>query len=328
MVRFYAAFRGGKQVTDGQGSIAEAAAAGSGCDFVWLSLDDPSEHEMLETASAFGLQELAVEDAHHAHQRPKIEEYQDSVFIVLRNASFDSAERQIVLGEIHVFLGPSYAIVVRHGGDDEDLDQIRQRVDQRPDLLEHGPSAIVYAVMDQVVDDYSPVMEELSSDIERIETEVFTGDVHVAIRETTEHIYTLKREVLEFRKATAPLVLSLERVREGLIRPIPAGIRQYFRDVLDHLMRVSDQVDGYRELLTSILEANVALVSVRQNDIVQKISGWAAIIAVPTLISGIYGMNFAHMPELASRFGYPYALLLMALLGFGVYKVLKRADWL
>ena len=152
--------------------------------------------------------------------------------------------------------------------------------------------------------------------------------MHVAIRETTERIYTLKREVLEFRKATAPLVLSLERVREGLVRDIPEGIRRYFRDVLDHLMRVSDQVESYRELLTSILEANVALVSVRQNDIVQKISGWAAIIAVPTLISGIYGMNFEHMPELDSYWGYPYALLLMFVLAFGLYRLLKRAEWL
>lgn len=328
MIRHYAAFDDGKLVADGDRSIEEAAKLRSRCDFVWLALDTPSEDEMRACARDFELHELAVEDAHHAHQRPKIEEYDDSLFVVLRNANYDSATHQLELGEVHVFLGPSYAIVVRHGGDAHDLDQMRDRVRGRPDLLRHGPSAVVYAVMDQVVDDYAPIVDELSADIDNVEADVFAVGPRTAIRDTTESIYTLKREVLEFRLATGPLVTSLGRVREGLVEQIPDELHEYFRDVLDHAMRVNDQVEGFRELLSSVLDANVALVSVRQNDIVQKISGWAAIIAVPTLVSGIYGMNFKYIPELDSRLGYPYALAMMAVLAFGLYRLLRRFGWL
>jgi len=328
MIRHYAAIRGGKLIADGDSSIEEAAKLLSGCDFVWLSLDTPSEDEMHACAVDFGLHELAVEDAHHAHQRPKIEEYDDSLFIVLRNADYDTDTHQLELGEVHLFLGPDYVIVVRHGGDKHDLDQMRERIERRADLLECGPGAIAYAVMDQVVDDYGPIVEELSLDIDGVESEVFRAGAQAAIKDTTERIYTLKREVLEFRSATAPLVTSLDRVREGLFKQIPEELHEYFRDVVDHLTRVNDQVEGFRELLTSVLDANVALVSVRQNDIVQKISGWAAIIAVPTLVSGIYGMNFEHMPELASRWGYPWALMLMLVLSYSLYRMLKRFGWL
>jgi magnesium transporter len=320
----YAVYGGGKRLKQGRASIEEAAAAGAGHDFVWLELADPSEAELRAASERFGLHELAVEDAHHAHQRPKIEQYEDSLFVVLRTARYDSARSEISLGEIHLFIGRDYVIVVRHGGDPADLDQIRARAELHPELMNLGPGAVLYAVMDEVVDDYAPVVEQLSEQIADVETDVFSESV----RDATERIYMLKREVLRLHRATSPLVLPVERLHRGEYPQIHSEMEKYFRDVYDHIERIDDQIESFRELLTGVLEANVSLVSVRQNEIVQKISGWAAIIAVPTLITGVYGMNFQHMPELRWPAGYPLALLAMLAVAGTLYLVLRRIRWL
>lgn len=327
MIDHYAAFKDGQRIVEGDASIDEAARLRGQADFVVIALVEPTAAEMNAVASEFKLHELAVEDAQHAHQRPKIEEYGDSIFIVLRNAVYHEREAEVELGELHLFVGADYLVIVRHGGDPHDLDEIRARVDRRPDLLAHGTSAIVYAVMDQVVDDFAPVVEEIETDIEEVETQVFSN-ANQGVRETTQRIYVLRRSVVQLRRATAPLILDLARIGDGGIPQFDRDVREYFRDVLDHLNRVNDQVEAFRELLTGILEANIALVSVRQNDIVRKISGWAAIIAVPTLISGVYGMNFKYMPELDARAGYPIVLGVMLLSSLGLYLLLKRIDWL
>jgi magnesium transporter len=320
----YAVYRDGERSDRGRMSLDRVADSREKESFVWLNLAEADPHELEAVGSEFGLSELAVEDAQHAQQRPKIERYEDMLFVVLRTAYHDASTHGITLGEIHLFIGPDYVIVVRHGGDPLDLEQIRQRAERKPELMKLGPSAVLYAVMDEVVDDYGPVVETLSSEIEHVEGDVFSDEVV----DVTHRIYSLKREVLEVRRATAPLVVPLERVHQGDYREIHAEIRPYFRDIHDHLQRANDQIESFRELLTGILEANIALVSVRQNDIVQKISGWAAILAVPTLISGVYGMNFQHMPELNWAAGYPYALGLMLVLSASLYALLRRIGWL
>jgi magnesium transporter len=316
-------YREGRRVASGDLSSREVATADVGDGFVWVELSEPSKATMEELRSRFDLPELAVEDAHHAHQRPKLEEYEDSLFAVVRTVAYDAEQERADLGEVHLFVGDDYVIVVRHRGGEAELSEARKRAERHSDLLRLGPVAVLYAVMDAVVDSYVPVMEDLDADIEEVEVEVEAG-----LRQTTLRIYNLKRQVLQLYRASGPLEEPLERLQRGDLLPIPEDARQYFRDVYDHIRRANDRVEGQRELLTSVLDTNVALVTIRQNDIVRKVSGWAAIIAVPTLITGIYGMNFEHMPELRWELGYPLALLVMAAIAGGLYALLKRVGWL
>jgi magnesium transporter len=317
-------FRDGEQVKSGPLSLAEVAAARAEGGIVWLELSRPSDSEMEEVRREFGLHELAVEDARHAHQRPKVEEYGECLFVVLRTADYETEREEVVLGEVHLFLGDDYVIVVRHGTDGPRLAEVREKTEMREELVGLGPGAVLYAVTDEVVDGYMPVIAELETDIEEVEVEVFS----VGLRETTLRVYNLKRQVLELLHASGPLEEPLERLQRGDFPQVAEETRHYFRDIYDHVRRANDRVEGFRELLTAVLDANVALVSIRQNDIVRKISGWAAIIAVPTLISGIYGMNFDNMPELSWSFGYPFALALMVALSGGLYTLLRRVGWL
>src|SRR5690242_13017641 len=282
--------------------------AGEG-EFVWIGIHEPESNDLDRLAELFSLHELAVEDAHNAHQRPKIEEYGDDTFIVLRTAHYHEDREEVHFGEIHLFAGPGFVISVRHGPGSE-LASARERLEKRPDLLKLGAASAVWAVVDKVVDDYLPVAEAIEDDIEEVEKEVFDDDVPAP----TQRIYNLKREVIEFHRAVGPLLSPLESLEEGAYERIPEELRRFFRDVSDHARRVDEQITSQRELLTSVLEANLALVGVRQNEVVKKISSVAAIVAVPTLITGIYGMNFDHIPELHWRFGYPAALLTMVIL--------------
>jgi magnesium transporter len=308
---------------EGPLSIEQAASAARGDgEFVWLGLVDPSDEEMEEVARAFDLHELAVEDAEHAHQRPKLEDYGNSYFAVLRPARYDDAKEEVEFGEIHLFLGPGYVIAVRHGAAGE-LAPARQRLERRPDLMREGPAAAVWAILDKVVDDYLPVVEGIDNDIEEVEAEIFTRH-----GEPTQRIYFLKREVIEFHRAVAPLLTPLEQFERGAFPQYGPELQSFFRDVADHARRVDEQVMSQRELLTSVLEANLALQSVRQNEVVRQISAWAAIIAVPTFIASVYGMNFEYMPELDSRIGYPLALLVMAACVALLYRFFRRINWL
>ena len=291
--------------------------------FVWIGLYEPTEEEFDSLRREFGLHPLAVEDAIHAHQRPKLEVYNEMVFLVLKTARYVDPTEVIELGEVLVFLGEDFIITVRHG-EASSLTPVRERLDADPRRLKHGPSSALHAILDQIVDDYQPAMEGLETDIDEVEEQLFSGErVNPA-----ERIYRLQREVLGFRKATAPLVDPIDKLARGHYAQIHPEIRDYFRDVNDHLIRVREQLDAMRDLLSGSLQANLAQVAVRQNDDVRMISAWVAIIAVPTAIAGIYGMNFEHMPELRWEFGYPAALLAMLIICTALYRYFKKVGWL
>ena len=291
--------------------------------FVWIGLYEPTEEEFDSLRREFGLHPLAVEDAIHAHQRPKLEVYDEMVFLVLKTARYVDPTEVIELGEVLVFLGDDFLITVRHG-EASSLTAVRERLDAEPKRLKHGPSSALHAVLDQIVDDYQPAIEGLETDIDEVEEQLFSGErVNPA-----ERIYRLQREVLGFRKATAPLIEPIDKLARGHYMQIHPEVRDYFRDVNDHLIRVREQLDAMRDLLSSSLQANLAQVGVRQNEDMRRISAWVAIIAVPTAIAGIYGMNFTHMPELRYRAGYPGALLAMLIICSGLYRYFKKVGWL
>jgi magnesium transporter len=323
MILDCAVYREGRR-DDEDLSLHEAVNAGREPDaFVWIGLYEPTEDEFDAIRREFDLHELAVEDAIYAHQRPKLEVYGDMVFIVLKTARYIDPEEVVRLGEILIFLGSDFIITVRHG-EASSLKEVRSRLEGEPALLKCGPGAALHAIVDHVVDDYAPALSGLGEDIDEIEDEVFSG------RRTNpaERIYKLKRETLEFNKATRPLMEPIDRLARGQYQLIHPEVRAYFGDVNDHLLRIHDQLESYRDLLTSILEANLAQVTVRQNQDVRTISAIVAILAVPTMIAGIYGMNFKHMPELGWTFGYPLVLGVMVAICFGLYRYFKRVGWL
>ena len=291
--------------------------------FVWVGLHEPTEQEFDAVKREFDLHELAVEDAIHAHQRPKMELYGQTVFLVLKTARYVDHDEVIELGEILIFIGEGFIVTVRHGKPTP-LDQVRQEIEAQPDLLKHGPAAVLHAIADRVVDDYQPALEGLDEDITEVENEVFSEEAP----NRAERIYKLKREVLQFLRAAAPLTEPIDRLANRDVRQIHPEVRPYFRDVNDHLRRVEDQLESYRDLLTSVLEANLSQLGVRQNEDMRKISAWVAIAAVPTMIAGIYGMNFQHMPELGWTLGYPSVLLVMVLACGGLYRQFRQAGWL
>jgi magnesium transporter len=290
--------------------------------FVWIGLYEPTEDEFDAVRREFALHELAVEDAIKAHQRPKLEVYGDSLFLVLKTARYLEAENVVEFGEILLFLGEDFVITVRHG--EAPLHDVRLRTESRPDLLKCGPGAALYAIVDRIVDDYLPVIAGLDRDVREIEGEVFSE----TRTNPAEHIYHLKREVLELHDAVAPLVNPVDRLARGHHGLVHEDIQPYFRDVHDHLLRVVDEVESFRDLLTSVLTANLTQVSVRQNEDVRRISAWAAIIAVPTMIAGLYGMNFENMPELGWSLGYPIVLGIIAVACASLYLYFRRIGWI
>ncbi|QXC59812.1 magnesium and cobalt transport protein CorA [Aquihabitans sp. G128] len=298
---------------------AETAAAGGG--FAWIGLHDPSMDEIDAVAAEFGFHELLVEDVCKAHQRAKFEHYADDVsFVVLKTARYAGPD-SVAIGEIQVVLGPNFVVTVRHG-DATPLKPVRQRLEAQPDLLARGPAAVLYGVADQLVDDYAPVIQELELDVDEAEQSVFSD----ARENPAERIFGLKRQVLDLLRNVLPVVDVLDDLQE----PDAAHpeLHAYFRDVADHLRRVIGRAELVRDLLTDALNANLAQVSVRQNDDMRTISGWAALIAAPTLLAGIWGMNFTHMPELDWWVGYPVALGLMALVVVVLYRRFRQSGWL
>jgi magnesium transporter len=316
-------YKDGSRQDVGPLPIEEAAKRCHEEGFVWIGLIDPDDAELRKVATRFELPELAVEDAMQAHQRPKLEDYDDGYFLVLHTARYLDDVEEVEFGEVHVFTGPGFVIVVRHGKASE-LHSARERLEGHPELLSEGPAAAVWAIVDKVVDDYEPVMAGLENDVEEVEVAVFGDEPS----DQTRRIYFLRRELAEFYRAVHPLLQPLEELVSKEHPEIDGTMREHMRDVADHVKRLEDAIATQRELLTSILQANLAVISVQQNDIVKQISGWAAIITVPTLIAGIYGMNFQHMPELSWEYGYPIALVVMAVLAAIVHRVLRRARWL
>jgi magnesium transporter len=297
--------------------------------FVWLGLFEPTEEELGAIADRYGLHPLAVEDAVYAHQRPKLEHYDEALFMVLKTARYVEHEHltatsEVVdTGEVMVFLGAAYVITVRHGEHGE-LTELRSRLEAQPDLLRLGTSSVLYAVADLVVDTFVDVATAVDGDVEELEASVFspqrTDDIG--------RLYQLKRELMQLRRAVVPLEVPLQKLAERQIDVVPDDMRSYFRDVLDHAIRVRDQVGTLDELLTSILQASLARTSLGDNEDTRKISAWAAMIAVPTLITGVYGMNFSYMPELNSPYGYPLVLVLIVVVCFLLYRGFKRSGWL
>jgi magnesium transporter len=316
-------YKDGTRQHAGQLSVEEAARRCRESGFVWIGLHDPEPDELYELAERFELPELAVEDAMKAHQRPKVEDYEKGYFMVLHSARYLDDVEEVEFGEIHVFTGPGYVIVVRHGAASE-LRAARERLEHRPDLLEAGPLAAVWAVMDKVVDDYEPVIAGLENDVEEVEQAVFEG-----YEDESKRIYFLRRELSAFYRAVHPLLAPVEAFEHGSrSNEVGSVLRNHLRDVADHLKRLEDEIATQRDMLSNILQANLAVIGVHQNDVVRKISGWAGIIAVPTFISGLYGMNFEHMPELRWEYGYPLALTLMFGVSFSLWRYLRRVDWL
>ena len=290
--------------------------------FAWIGLYDPTEEEFDSVAGEFGLRELAVKDAVKVHQRPKIERYGETLFVVLRAARYVEEKEEVEFGEVHAFVGPDFVVTVRYGEANE-LGEVRRWAEGKPDLLRRGPYSVLYAIMDRIVEDYVPVADGLENDIDEIEVEVFGNKPDVSKR-----IYELFREVVQFHQATQPLAGAMGRLTEAGEHAIDEEVRRYLRDVQNRVLRVTERALGFRELLTNILSVNLTLVSVNQNDQMKKISAWAAIVVVPTLIAGIYGMNFDYMPELHWRYGYLEAISLMVLIALILYFNFKRSDWL
>ncbi|MGR3868818.1 magnesium and cobalt transport protein CorA [Streptomyces graminifolii] len=303
----------------------------------WIGLARPTERELLSLAAEFDLHPLAVEDAMEAHQRPKLERYGETLFVVLSAARYLDNTEEVDFGELHVFVGPDFVITVRHGAA-PDLSAVRQRMEESPELLRLGPEAVLYAILDAVVDGYAPVVAGVQTDIDEIETEVFRGDPKVSRR-----IYELSREMVEFQRATRPLVGMLHSLMAGFAKyGTDEELQRYLRDVADHVTHTSEQVDGFRQALTDILTVNATLVTqeqnaemralaeagFEQNEEIKKISSWAAILFAPTLVGTIYGMNFTHMPELNWGLGYPFAIGLMGVVCVSLYLIFKRRDWL
>jgi magnesium transporter len=303
----------------------------------WIGLYRPAESQLLSLAEEFGLHELAVEDAIVAHQRPKLERYGDILFVVLRGARYLDEAEQVDFGELHVFVGSDFILTVRHS-EAPDLGTVRHRMEADPDLLRRGTEAVLYAILDAVVDGYAPVVAGLQNDIDEIETQVFSGDPKVSRR-----IYELSGEVIEFQRATRPLLAMLRGLMAGFDKyGTDQELQRYLRDVADHATTVVERVDGFRQMLQDILTVNATLVSQQQNEEmkglteasyaqneeVKKISAWAAILFAPTLIGTVYGMNFNHIPELHWAFGYPFAVALMLVTSGTLYAIFKHRGWL
>jgi len=333
-----AIYRDGRRV-DSPSTVADAARRlrDQRGTMAWIGLYRPAEAQLLAVAEEFGLHELAVEDAIVAHQRPKLERYGDTLFVVLRAARYLDEVEEVSFGEIHLFVGANFVLTVRHS-QAPDLAAVRRRMESDPDLLRLGTEAVLYAILDGVVDGYAPVVAGLQNDIDEIETEVFRGDPKVSRR-----IYELSREVIEFQRATSPLLAMLTGLMAGFEKyDTDDELQRYLRDVADHATTVAERVDGFRQMLADILTVNATLVSQAQNEEIKnlteasydqneeikKVSAWAAILFAPTLIGTVYGMNFAHMPELRWVFGYPFALALMLVVSLTLYVIFKRRGWL
>jgi magnesium transporter len=321
-----AVYRQGKRIVDDLppnelGRVRKLATEPG--DFVWVGLHEPSEQELATVEEEFGLHPLAVEDAFTAHQRPKLERYEHTLFLTLKSLWYVDESDAVETGEINMFVGDDFVITVRHGSGSE-LHSARRDLEAKTTVLTHGPSAVVYAVCDRVVDGYLTVMDALEEDVDEVETSVFSAQR----TSDSARIYTLKREIAEARRAVLPLREPMRRFATGAVPGIDEKSAPFFRDVLDHLNRVAETVDGLDQLLSTAFDAHLAQISVQQNEDMRKISAGAAIVVVPTLIAGVYGMNFEHMPELSWTYGYPFAIALMAGLCLILWVWFKRSGWL
>ncbi len=290
--------------------------------FVWIGLHEPGVKMLARMQQEFGLHDLAIEDTHRAHQRPKIEAYGDTLFVVLRTIQMH--EKQIDLGETHFFVGRNFIITVRHGSSLAYTD-VRARCESTPQLLQRGPGFALYAIMDSIVDQYFPVIDALEEELENLEEQIFDEKFR---RETTAQIYHLKHQLLDVKRSVSPLIDICNRLMRFDLKVIEEETRPYFRDVYDHAIRINEMVDNSRDLLSTALEANLSLISISQNEVSKKFAGWAAIIGIPTMVAGVYGMNFKFMPELNWPLGYPVVMLITFGSCIALYVRFKNSGWL
>lgn len=302
-------------------AISDVLAEDDGS-FVWVGMYEPDEAILDKLQEEFGLHDLAVEDAHNAHQRPKIETYGNSLFIAIHTAQ--SVDSHIRFGETHLFVGPRYLVTVRHGASSS-YAPARARMEREPGMLRHGPGAALYAVLDMVVDNYMPIVDEFSQELNELEQDVFSEDFR---RDTVHQLYNLKRELTRLRMAVSPLQDILGQLARARTTLIDEEIQLYFRDVHDHTVRLNESTDTLREMLTAAMTVNLSLVTVQQGETVKRLGAWAALLAAPTLIASWYGMNFTHMPELAGRYSYWILIGVMAAICLVLYGMFKRAKWL
>ena len=294
--------------------------------FVWVALADPTQQELDEMASEFGLHPLAVEDARNGHQRPKIEEYDDSLFAVLHTVEATGADAEAPLdtGEVDIFVGRNYILTVRnrtHKG----FADVRARCEREPELLRNGSGFVFYALMDAVVDRYFPIIDMLESELEQIEENIFGRQ---SARSNIMSLYALKQKLMLLKHAVDPLMEATGKLYGGRVPHICSGMGEYFRDVYDHLHRIHETIEGIREMLTTAIQVNLGMISLAENEVTKKLAAWAAIIAVPTMVAGIYGMNFKNMPELEWQYGYHASLVVMVVADVYLYFRFKKARWL
>ncbi|GAB3357175.1 magnesium/cobalt transporter CorA [Lysobacter tyrosinilyticus] len=302
-------------------AISDVLAVDDGS-FVWVGLYEPDESILDKLQEEFGLHDLAIEDAHNAHQRPKIESYGNSLFVAVHTAQ--TVDSHIRFGETHLFVGPRYLVTVRHGASSS-YASARARMEREPEMLRHGPGAAMYAVLDMVVDNYMPIVDEFSHELNELEQDVFAEDFR---KDTVHKLYNLKRELTRLRMAASPLQDILGQLARARTTLIDEEIQLYFRDVHDHTVRLNEATDTLREMLTAAMTVNLSLVTVQQGETVKRLGAWAALLAAPTLVASWYGMNFTHMPELAGRHSYWILIGLVAVICVVLYWMFKRAKWL
>jgi magnesium transporter len=316
-----AAYQSGRKLADIPVEEIHAYVSRPDC-FVWVAIKDPSPEELSALKDQFGLHELAVEDAMRGQQRAKVEEYGDSLFVVLRMLEMQDGELQI--GELDIFAGPNYVVSVRRGVE-HGLTEVRSRSEREPDLLKHGSGYVLYALMDAIVDRYFPVIFALEAELDGIEERIFENQ---AGRANIEALYDLKRRLNTVKHAVEPLLEGTSKLFGGRIPQLCAGLHDYFRDIYDHLLRLNQSVDALRDTVTTALSVNLSLITIQEAEVVKRLASYAALVAVPTLIAGIYGMNFDHMPELRWKYGYPTALAVMAGIDFYLFRLFRKAKWL
>jgi len=315
------AYRDGHKLTDIHVNEIQAYLQQPDC-FVWVALKDPEAGELAAMQQAFGLHELAVEDARHGHQRPKVDEYGLALFVVLH--LFEMSGDELTQGELAIFVGPKYALTVRRGVK-QGFGDVRQRSELEPELLRHGPAYVLYALMDATVDRYFPVIDQLNEEIAGVEERIFAGRTN---RESIEALYSLKGRLNTVRQAVGQLLESASKLHGGRVPPICVGLQDYFRDVDDHLLRLTHLVESLQDTVTTAISVNLSLLTIQESEVTKQLAAYAALVAVPTLIAGIYGMNFQHMPEIGWRLGYPMALGSMAAIDTYLFLRFRKAGWL
>jgi magnesium transporter len=316
-----AAYQDGKKLADIPVNQIHLFVNEPGC-FVWVALKDPEPAELEAMQKEFGLHELAVEDAHHGHQRPKIEEYGQSLFMVVQ--MIENGGEDLSVGEVGIFVGANYVLSVRHRAQ-QGFTEVRKRCETEPELLRHGSAYVLYALVDAVVDRYFPVLDAIETELEAVEEKIFAKQTE---RSSIEALYGIKQKLMTLKHAADPLLEAISRLHGGRVPPLCLPLQDYFRDVSDHLVRLNQSIDSLRDMATTAISVSLSLVSLQENEVTKRLAAYAALIAVPTMIAGIYGMNFQHMPEIHWEHGYPVTLVVMALIDMYLFYRFRKARWL